>query len=113
MYAVASSADGPRALSGSRDKTIRLWDLRSGDTIRVIEGHEDTVRAVCYSGDGRWALSGGEDRTVRLWEIATGRCVWTAKTTGLALSVASSADGRWALASTYDRHVLLWELAWS
>ena len=36
-------ADGRRALSGSRDKTLRLWDLETGAELRRFEGHEDAV----------------------------------------------------------------------
>ena len=51
-------ADGRRALSGSRDRTLRLWDLETGAELRRFEGHEDWVTSVAVLADGRRALSG-------------------------------------------------------
>ena len=51
-------ADGRRALSGSRDKTLRLWDLETGAELRRFEGHEGWVTSVTVLADGRRALSG-------------------------------------------------------
>ena len=51
-------ADGRRALSGSDDRTLRLWDLETGAELRRFEGHEDWVTSVTVLADGRRALSG-------------------------------------------------------
>jgi WD40 repeat protein len=97
-------------LSGAKDRTLRLWDLSSGECRKVLEGHEDVVRAVAILPDGGWALSGGEDKTVRLWELATGRCASVERTSGSVLTLAVSGDGRRAAAGTYDRKVLAFQL---
>jgi WD40 repeat protein len=110
VYSVGLSADGGHALSASRDKTIRVWNLASGRSIRVFEGHTDVVRAVRFLNADRWALSGSEDTTLRLWDVRTGLELWRGGTTGRVLSVAPSPDGRRAIAGTYDRRVLLWDL---
>ena len=65
-------ADGRRALSGSGDRTLRLWDLETGAELRRFEGHEDRVTSVTVLADGRRALSGSHDRTLRLWDLETG-----------------------------------------
>ena len=51
-------ADGHRALSGSHDRTLRLWDLETGAELRRFEGHEGWVDSVAVLADGRRALSG-------------------------------------------------------
>jgi WD40 repeat protein len=71
------SGDGTRALSGSRDGMLRLWDLDTGWTLRTLEGHADRVWAVAMSGDGTRAVSGSEDKTLKVWDLATGRVVAT------------------------------------
>ena len=47
------SSDGQYALSGSWDKTMRLWDLNTGSTIRTFKGHTKDVNSVAFSGDNR------------------------------------------------------------
>ena len=59
---VAWSADQRRALSGSADKTVRLWDVETGRCLRVLEGHTDGVLSVAWSADQRRALSGAMTR---------------------------------------------------
>ena len=44
-----------RAVSASRDQTLRLWDLESGQTLRTLEGH--TTRVVAVTPDGRRAVT--------------------------------------------------------
>src|SRR5207253_2409941 len=72
VISVSFGPDGRLALSGSDDKTLRLWDVSSGRCVRALEGHTDKVFSVSFSPDGRFALSGSMDRTLRLWEVATG-----------------------------------------
>jgi WD40 repeat protein len=110
---VALSADGRWALSGSDDKTLRLWEVANGRCVRIFEGHTDWVISVALSPDGRWVLSGSADKTLRLWEVASGCCVRTFEghTEGVT-SVALSADGRWALSGNWwDKSLRLWEVA--
>jgi WD40 repeat protein len=73
VAAVAVNEDGSRALSGSFDQSVRLWDLNTGQELRRFDGHSDAVLAVALSPDGRRALSGGLDKTVRLWDVQTGQ----------------------------------------
>ena len=72
VTSVAVLADGRRALSGSDDKTLRLWDLESGAELRRFEGHEYRVTSVAVLADGRRALSGSYDKILRLWDLDNG-----------------------------------------
>jgi WD40 repeat protein len=73
VSAVAVAADGRTVLSGSFDKSVRLWDLDTGQELTRYDGHTAPVLAVALSADGRRALSGGLDQTVRLWDVGAGR----------------------------------------
>ncbi|MFI6104878.1 WD40 repeat domain-containing protein [Streptomyces sp. NPDC051310] len=68
VAALAFSPDGRTLATGSDDRSVALWDVRTGARLaRMPAGHTDTVRALAWSRDGRLA-SGGEDATVRLWD---------------------------------------------
>ncbi|HEV3263036.1 MAG TPA: serine/threonine-protein kinase, partial [Gemmataceae bacterium] len=68
--------DGRRALSSSSDGTLRLWDLRTGECVRVFEGHKQTwIWGLALSRDGSRALSGSDDGTIRLWDVEIGKAV--------------------------------------
>jgi len=64
---VVLSVDGQYALSGSWDKTLRLWDLTTGKTTRQFIAHTKDVLSVAFSADNRQIVSGSRDNTIRLW----------------------------------------------
>jgi WD40 repeat protein len=55
----AFSADNQRALTGSFDGRVCLWDLKTGKQVRLFRGHLDRVNGVAFTPDGRRALSCG------------------------------------------------------
>jgi WD40 repeat protein len=63
------SPDGERALSGSSDKSVRLWDVENKREVYCFEGHTDSVTSVAFSPDNSLGLSGSKDCTVRLWRL--------------------------------------------
>ena len=64
---VAFSPDGKQIVSGSADKTIRLWDLHGNQIGQPFQGHENWVWSVAFSPDGKQIVSGSDDQTIRLW----------------------------------------------
>ena len=111
VNAIALSSDGRRVVSGSRDKTIKLWNLDTGECLRTLLGHMDSVCAVAFSADSRRALSGSQDKTLRLWDLDTGLCLRTLKGhRGSVIAVAVLPDGRRALSGSDDKKLKLWSL---
>ncbi|MBW4467981.1 MAG: hypothetical protein KME07_21355 [Pegethrix bostrychoides GSE-TBD4-15B] len=95
IWAVAYSLNGQMLASASDDKTVRLWDVRTGQCLNVLKGHSQWVLSVAFSPDGQILASGSDDRTVRLWDVQTGRCIHIMRGhTGLVWSVAFSPDGK-------------------
>jgi WD40 repeat protein len=113
VSSLALSADGRLAVSrgGWPDKTLRVWNLDSGQCTKILEGHTKPVTSLALSADGRLAVSGSYDRTLRVWNLDSGQCTkvlegHTKRVTSLALS----ADGRLAVSGSEDNTLRVWNL---
>src|SRR5205807_1069769 len=73
VESVTFSADGKRIVSGSLDKTVKVWDAHTGQETLTIEGHIGYVTSVAFSSDGRRIASGSYDNTVKVWDAQTGQ----------------------------------------
>jgi len=111
VEAVCLGFDNRLALSGSGDKTLRLWDVITGRCLRVLAGHTDAVTATCLSADNYYAFSASRDKTLRLWDVTTGQClrVLTGHTDAVT-AICLSADNRWAISGSQDRTMRLWDV---
>ncbi|MEW6494629.1 MAG: hypothetical protein AB1589_19230, partial [Cyanobacteriota bacterium] len=72
VNAVAVTGDGKRAISGSDDSTLKVWNLETGEELFTLNGHSDWVNAVAVTGDGKQAISGSRDNTLKVWNLETG-----------------------------------------
>ncbi|KAG0699362.1 hypothetical protein DFH29DRAFT_1002055 [Suillus ampliporus] len=72
IYAVAVFPDRRRMVMGSYDKTLRLWDLRTGAVLKKMEGHRDEVLSLAVSRDGQIIASGDASGVVIAWHGETG-----------------------------------------
>ncbi len=109
INSVAFSSDGARLVTGSFDRTARIWDAATGKQLGLLEGHENTVTAVAFSPDGRRVATASTDGTARLWDAATGRERTQLRAhAGFVNGVAFSADERWIATSGVDALALLW-----
>jgi small GTP-binding protein len=66
---VAITPDGWRAISGSDDATVRVWDLETGQCLATLEADTSYVLGVAVTPDGRRAISSSADKTVRVWNL--------------------------------------------
>ena len=117
LDSVAFSPDGLTLASGSWDKTIRLWDVRTGKALKTFEGHTSVVTSVAFSPDGFTLASGSLKRTIRLWDARTGEHLHTLEghkggITSVAFSpdglVLVSAGGYWS--NLKDKTIRLWDV---
>ena len=112
VWGVAISSDGRYGLSASWDKTVKVWDLSSGQELRTLSGHTDYVWGVAISLDGRYGLSASRDKTVKVWDLSSGQELRTLTGhTGRVNGVAISSDGRFVLSVSEDKTVKVWDLS--
>jgi WD40 repeat protein len=123
VMSVALSADGTMIVSGSGDKTVRVWDAATGAERLVLRGHEGQVRSVALSADGRTIVSASDGMTivsasddqtvrVRVWDAANGAELRVLRgPKGGVTSVALSADGTTIVSGCWDQTVRVWDAA--
>jgi len=117
VYSVAISSDGQYIVSGSYDKTVRLWDKQGNQIGQSLE-HKDGltsvdngVTSVSISSDGQYIVSGSWDGKVYLWNIKGEQIgqSFQAHEEGWT-SVAISSDGQHIASGSYDKTVRLWNI---
>lgn len=96
VNAIAFSPDSSLLASGSKDNTIRVWDVASGHCTGTLTGHTGEVRSVAFSPGGARLASGSWDTTVRVWNVA------------------APAQRRWKATQAWSRasHSLLMDPGW-
>lgn len=72
ITAVAVSPEGQRMVTGSCDRMLCLWDLKTGVMLKKMEGNHHEVRALAVSRDGRMIASGGDKGEIIIWHGETG-----------------------------------------
>ena len=71
VNSVAISPDNQVLASGSDDKSIRLWNVATGEVIATLVGHTGFVQSVAFSPDGAILASGSDDKMIKLWDLQT------------------------------------------
>jgi guanine nucleotide-binding protein subunit beta-2-like 1 protein len=112
---VVLSSDGNYALSGSWDKTLRLWDLAAGKTTRRFEDHTKDVLSVAFSADNRQIVSGSRDKTIKLWNTLA-ECKFTIQEDGHSdwvscVRFSPNHSNPIIVSCGWDRTVKVWNLA--
>ena len=111
VVAPTSTTAGRRAVSASRDKTLKVWDLDSGAELGALQGHGSGVSAVAVTPDGRRAVSASYDQSLKVWDLDRGDELRTLQGhDGGVWAVAATPDGRRAVSASSDQTLKIWDL---
>jgi len=112
ITSVSWSPDGTKVLTGSRDRTAKIWDAATGDFLKTLSGHTWRIMSVSWSPDGRFIVTGSDDRTAKIWDAATGEClkILRGHSDGIR-SVSWSPDGSKVLTGSWDGTARIWNAA--
>ncbi len=105
VRSVAVSPNGKMAASGSRDGTVRLWDMETGMVLRTLSGHSGAVFSLLFISNE--TLLAGSAREIKPWNVRTGRSERELKTPRTVYSMALSPDAKILAYATIGRVVLL------
>ncbi|NJO14411.1 MAG: WD40 repeat domain-containing protein [Thioploca sp.] len=110
VYSVDFSPDGKILASGSRDNTVKLWNMETKQEISTLQGHGNSVFSVAISPQGNILASGSKDRTIKLWDLNTNQVIRTWRHKDGVRVVTFSHDGRILASGSYDGTIKLWEV---
>ncbi|CAG5104092.1 Similar to Gbeta76C: Guanine nucleotide-binding protein subunit beta-2 (Drosophila melanogaster) [Cotesia congregata] len=112
VVSISLSPDGNSYITGSVDKTCKLWDMREEKAKQTFFGHEADVNSVCFHPSGYSFVTASEDKTARMWDLRSDQQLATYKppssnpgytSCGLSLS------GRYIFCASDDNSIHIWD----
>jgi len=109
---VAWSSDSRLLVTASDDKTLKIWELSSGKSLKTLKGHSNYVFCCNFNPQSNLIVSGSFDESVRIWDVRTGKCLKTLPAHSDPVSaVHFNRDGSLIVSSSYDGLCRIWDTA--
>ena len=110
VYSVAITSDGRHVVSGSEDKTLRMWELGSGRCVHTMKESRGAVWKIALTSESQYALTSSEEM-LRVWDLLSGSRVHNliGHESGVN-SVVITFDGQYVISGGYDKTVRIWKL---
>ena len=106
----AFTPDNKYLLTGSRDKTIKLWEVATGREVKSYKSHLHTVNGLDISRNGKMFVSSSADKTAKVWEIESGELLFsTPEDKDYMTTVAFNPDADWIATGGYEPLVKIWD----
>jgi len=69
------SGSGEIVASGTVALTVRLWDIRTGECLKILQGHTSRINSVAFNSEDQIIAACSRDGTIILWDVETGECL--------------------------------------
>ena len=111
VTSISITSDDKYIVSGSCDKTVRIWRMHDKIQAGILEGHTDSVWSIAITSDDKYIISGSGDKTLRLWSFKSKRqkAVFLGHT-DLVTSVAVTRDSEYIVSGSADTTVRVWSM---
>ena len=101
---------GQHLLSGSADKTIRIWKAREWECLHVLGGHKEELTCLAIHPSGKLALSGARDKVIIMWNLMEGRIAYRSRLKQIPEDIVWAPDGK-SYAISFLKEVLVYDVA--
>ena len=113
VYKVLISPDSQTFFSSSDDKTIKMWNMRSGKVIKTFRGHSNSVSDIQFLSNNI-LISSSRDTNIKFWDIKTGKNIRTLKGhTKRIYSFVLTSDRKILISGSWDKTIIIWDIATS
>jgi len=112
VASIVMTKDQQHIVSAGLDKSIKIWNLASGECVKTLTGHKDWIRSIVLTEDQQHIVSAGLDKSIKIWNLASGECVKTL--TGhkdCISSIVLTEDQQHIISGSSDQTIKIWEAA--
>ena len=116
IMSVAWNSDGTKIVSGSDDRTIKIWDAITGACLITLtgnDGHSSSVNSVTWNSDSTKIISGSSDKTIKIWDAIAGVCLMTLIDNddhdNSVMSVAWNHNSTKIISGSYNAIIKIWD----
>ena len=104
---------GPFLASGSRDKSIKIWDVTTGQCLMTLVGHDNWIRGLSWHPGGKYLLSASDDKSLRIWDVAHKRCSKRLEAHAhFCTSIDFHRSHPYVITGSVDQTIKIWECRW-
>lgn len=110
IFTLSITSNQQNIITGSIDKTIKIFNLKTGKEIKTIKGLDDEITSICLSVDGKTLISATEGKIIKKWDVSTGKLVNDFEGhEGSVYNVCYDSNGKYILSCSEDKTVKIWD----